>query len=116
MLAIPLAMFVLAQDIRACYRGIHNSGSFNLAWQLAIEKWKLTASLRFFAYLLATIAMAYVAGQLFALPVFVAIYARRWGKFGWAASLAYAAMCFLVVWGLYVKVMNLPLYPSFVFG
>ena len=116
MLAIPLAMFVLAQDIRACYKGIHNSGSFNVAWREAAEKWQLIASLKFLAYLFAIVAMTYIGGQLFALPVFVAIYARRWGKSGWVASLAYAAACLLVVWGLYVKVMNLPLYPSLVFG
>jgi hypothetical protein len=116
MLAIPLGMFVLAQDVRNCFMGIRHSGSLKVAWREATEKWKLTASLSFFAYLLATIAMAYVAGQLFALPVFVAIYARRWGNFGWVASLTYAAACFLVVWGLYVKIMNLPLFPSLVFG
>jgi hypothetical protein len=116
MLAIPLGMFVLAQDVRNCFMGIRHSGSLKVAWREATEKWKLMASLSFFTYLLATIAMAYVAGQLFALPVFVAIYARRWGNFGWVASLTYAAACFLVVWGLYVKIMNLPLFPSLVFG
>jgi hypothetical protein len=72
--------------------------------------------MRFFGYVLAIIAMAYVVGQLVAVPVFVAAYARRWGKFSWPASLAYAAASFLVVWILYSRIMNLHLYPSLLFG
>ena len=41
------------------------------------------------------LATTYVAGQLVSLPLFVAIYARRWGKFGWAASITYAAVSLL---------------------
>jgi hypothetical protein len=48
--------------------------------------------------------------------VFVVAYARRWGSFSWIASLAYGGLCFLGVWGLYVKVMNLPLQPPLLFG
>jgi len=116
MIAIPLAMLVLAKDMRAVFRSISSSGGFASALQVATDKWRFRPSLAFFAYLVAIVAMAYVFGQLFALPVFVTAYARRWGKSGWIASLAYGALCFLGVWGLYVEVMNLPLHPSFLFG
>lgn len=114
--AIPLAIFVFTQDARACIRGIGASGGIGPALKFASESWELRSSLRFFAYLLAIIALAYVVGQLIAVPVFVAVYARRWGKFGWVASLAYAALSFLVIWLLYTRIMNLHLYPSLLFG
>lgn len=116
LVAIPLTVFVLIQDSRGCFREINASGGFALACNVASQEWDLRAGLRFFAYLLAILAMAYIVGQLIALSVFVAIYARRWGKFNWAGSLAYAAVCFLAIWGVYVEIMNLHLYPSLLFG
>jgi len=116
LMAIPLTLWVLVKDMRACCRGIKRSGGLAPAVAAASQKWDLPASTKFFAYLLAIIAMAYVAGQLIALPVFVAAYARRWGKFSWPISLSYAAACFLMVWGLYVETMNLQLYPSLLSG
>ena len=116
MLAIPLTLLALVQDTRACFRGIKVSGGLAPAIAAASQRWELVASARFIAYLLAIIAMTYVVGQLIALPVFVAAYARRWGKLSWFAALAYAAVCFIVVWGLYVEIMKLHLYPSLLFG
>lgn len=116
MLAIPLALLVLIQDTRACFRGIKESGGSAQAISAASEKWDLPASMRFFGYLLAMLATTYVAGQLVSLPLFVAIYARRWGKFSWAISLTYAAISLAVTWGLYARIMNLHLYPSLLFG
>jgi len=116
MLAIPLTLLVLAQDTRACIRDIEKSGGLAPAIAVARQRWDIAASARFFAYLLAIIAVTYVVGQLVALPLFVAIYARRWGKFSWFVSLAYAATCFVIIWGLYGEIMNLHLYPSLLFG
>ena len=115
-LAIPLTLLVFAQDTRACIRDIDKSGGLAPAIAVARQCWHVAASARFFAYLLATIAVAYVVGQLVALPLFVAIYARRWGKFSWSVSLAYGAACFVIIWGLYREIMNLHLYPSLLFG
>jgi TctA family transporter len=114
--AIPLAIFVLLKDSLACYRNIKTSGGIGPAITDSCQQWDLSDSMSFFAYLFAIIAMAYVVGQLVALPVFVAIYTRRWGKFSWLGSLTYAAGSFLVTWGLYVKIMNLHLYPSLLLG
>jgi hypothetical protein len=116
MLAIPLALLILVQDTRACRSAIKKSGGSAPAIAAARQTWDLSASRRFFGYLLAMLAITYVAGQLVSLPLFVAVYARRWGGFSWTISLAYAAICFLVVWGLYVEVMQLHLYPSLLFG
>jgi len=115
-LAIPLALLILFQDTRACFKGIKESGGSSAAIAAASQRWDLPASLSFFGYLLAMLATTYVAGQLVSLPLFVAIYARRWGKFSWAVSLIYAAVSLLLVWGLYARIMNLHLYPSLLFG
>jgi len=115
-LAIPLALFVLIRDTRACYSGIKHAGGTAQAIAAASQDWELPASTRFFAYLLAMLATTYLAGQLVSLPLFVALYARRWGNFSWTMSLLYAAVSLLLVWGLYAQIMNLHLYPSLLFG
>ena len=115
-LAIPLALFVLIRDTRACYSGIRHAGGTAKAIAAASQDWELPASMRFFAYLLAMLATTYIAGQLVSLPLFVALYARRWGNFSWTMSLLYAAVSLLLVWGLYAQIMNLHLYPSLLFG
>jgi TctA family transporter len=116
MLAIPLALLVFVQDARACFRHVNESGGSAWAIAAASQEWDLPASMRFLGYLLAMLVTTYVAGQLVALPLFVGVYARRWGKFSWAVSLAYAAISLLVVWGLYARIMNLHLHPSLLFG
>lgn len=114
-LAIPLALFVVINDMRACFSGIKHAGGTAQATAAASQTWELPASARFFGYLLAMLATTYVAGQLVSLPLFVALYARRWGNFSWTMSLVYAAASLLLVWGLYAQVMNLRLYPSLLF-
>ena len=116
MLAIPLTLLVFAQDTRACIRDVKESGGLAPAIAVARQRWDIAASAKFFAYLLAIVGVTYVVGQLVALPLFVAFYARRWGKFSWFVSLAYAAACFVIIWGLYVEIMGLHLYPSLLFG
>ena len=116
MLAIPLVLLVLIQDARASARHVKAAGGPALAVTAASQEWGLSASMKFFGYLLALLATTYVAGQLVALPLFVGLYARRWGNFSWTVSLAYAAVILLVVWGLYARIMNLHLYPSLLFG
>ncbi len=112
---LPLATFVVIQGLRSCYRQIRSEG-IRPVWQALNEQAQLKASARFFGYLLAIIALTYVLGQLVVLPLFVVIYARRWGGFRWPASLAYAAFSLLIVWGLYGTIMKVHLYPSLLLG
>jgi len=65
---------------------------------------------------LAILPLTYVAGQLVALPLFVALYTRRWGAFGWRFSLAYALGTLAVIWLVSGKVMNPAVFPSLLFG
>jgi hypothetical protein len=114
--AIPLVMIVLIQDLRLAYKSVHTSGDAGAVWASACQRWRLRESAVFFAYLLAILLSTYLVGQLVALPVFATVYARRWGGFSWRGSMSYGAGSLLAVWGIYVKLMNLPLYPSLLFG
>lgn len=114
--AVPLAMLVFVKDLRACRRAIGTSRGIAPAVAAAVQNWQLSASLRFLGYLLAVILLSYLVGQLLAVPAFVLLYARRWGGFGWVASLAYAAASFLVIRVVYAGIMNLHLQPSLIFG
>jgi TctA family transporter len=116
LVAIPLTLLVLIKDLRACGAGVGASGGVAPATKAASQRWALSASGAFFAYLLALLLTTYFVGQLVALPLFVAAYARRWGNFSWTVSLIYAAGSLLVTWGLYAKIMNLNFYPSLLFG
>jgi putative tricarboxylic transport membrane protein len=116
MLAIPLALLVLGQDVRASFQKVKACGGTASAIAAASQVWDLRLSTKFLGYLLAILLITYIAGQLVALPLFVGIYARRWGEFSWVVSLSYAAVSLLVVWGLYARIMNLHLYPSLLFG
>ena len=59
----------------------------------------LSIAFVFIGFILAVIALAYLFGQLIALPIFVVAYLRFWGDCKWTTSLIYASTVFLVVWG-----------------
>ena len=115
LIAIPLAIYVFFKDGRDCFTRVTTCGGLAPAFSSASKQWELRASASFFAYLLAIMVTTYVAGQLVALPLFVAVYTRRWGNFSWPASLAYALVSFVVVWGVYAKVMDLHLFSPILF-
>ena len=96
---------------RDCLRQAKAPGGWGALIATTAEDLNLRASLSFFGYLLAAIGLTYVLGQMIALPLFVLAYARRWGGFGWPASIAYAGLALLIVWGLYGTVMSVLLYP-----
>jgi uncharacterized membrane protein (UPF0136 family) len=70
----------------------------------------------FIGYLLAMIAVTYIAGQLVALPLFVAAYLLTWGEYKVPLAAGYAAASFIVIWGFYGQLMNLLFHPSILFG
>jgi len=116
LIAMPLAALVFVNETRVVVTRVRASGGLRAACAVAARQWHLPESLRFFAYVLAILRLTYVAGQLVALPLFVALYTRRRGTFGWRFSLACALGTLAVIWLVYGKVMNLTLYPSLLFG
>ena len=83
---------------------------------MLLRKAELPASAVFLGFLLAMFGLTYVAGQLIALPVFVAAYLMSWGSYRWQISLAYAAAIALLIWAFYGELMNLLFHRSLIFG
>ncbi|HSG64122.1 MAG TPA: tripartite tricarboxylate transporter permease [Gammaproteobacteria bacterium] len=113
---IPLVLLVLVQDVRASLRAVAAAGGFGPAWSTAVKKAELAASAVFLGFLLATFGLSYLAGQLVALPVFVALYLLLWGAYRWPLAFGYALGAALVVWGFYGQLMGLLLHESLLFG
>lgn len=114
--AIPLALLLVFKDTAACMKAVGDAGSLDSAIRSALGHADLTRSLMFLAYLLATIGVTYVAGQLVALPVFVIVYLLTWGRYKLPLAAGYAAITFVVIWSFYGGLMNLLFYPSMLFG
>ena len=114
--ALPLSIGILLQDGLAVRSVITSVGGFSVAWREASSKAELRRSLIFIGFILAVIALAYLFGQLIALPIFVVAYLRFWGDCKWTTSLIYASTVFLVVWGFYGQLMRLLFHPSIFFG
>ena len=70
----------------------------------------------FFGYLIALLAVGYLFGQMVALPLFIATYLWRWGRYGWTVSLGYAAAGWAFLYLFYGKVMNVFWHQPLLFG
>ena len=70
----------------------------------------------FLGFVLAMFGLTYLAGQLVALPVFVAAYLMSWGSYRWQMALGYAAVMALLIWAFYGELMGLLMHDSLLFG
>ena len=68
---------------------------------------QMAKSGRFLFSILAMVAIAMVIGQKLAIPIFMAYYLIRWGKYDWKISFAYAAVGWIILVGFYDRVMHL---------
>ena len=113
---LPLVALTLIKDFMASRQAVSDAASLGAAWRTAARKAELPASAVFLGFLLAMFGLTYVAGQLIALPVFVAAYLMSWGSYRWQISLAYAAAIALLIWAFYGELMNLLFHRSLIFG
>ena len=58
------------------------------------------------------IVMSVAVGQKIAIPLFMAIYLRRWAGCGWRVALCYALVGWAILVGFYDRIMHLLWYPS----
>ena len=112
--ALPLTLWVLARDFVAVKADV--SGGLGQAWRAAAEKADLVPSTRFIAIMLAIVGVTYLAGQLVALPLFVAGYLVAWGGYGWRVACLYAGAVLVVLWAFYGQLMGLLFHSSLLFG
>jgi len=114
--AIPLALLIAGRDAAACRKAAHDTGGMAIAIRSAFARADFGPSLLFIGYLLAMIAITYIAGQLVAVPLFVAAYLLTWGRYKLPLAAGYAAVTFIVIWSFYGQLMNLLFHPSLLFG
>lgn len=114
-IAVPgglMALLVFYHDLKASRAFIAANGGLFPALVEAGEKAVINKALEFFGYLLAIILVTLVAGQIFALVAFIAIYLWRWGGYKWKVSLGYAAGGWVFLYGFYDQVMHIFWHPS----
>ena len=116
LIALPLSVWIVLRDGLAVQSVIVAAGGLSAAWRAASSKAELRRSLWFMGFVLAVIVLAYLFGQLIALPVFTAAYLRIWGGCKWTTVLLYAGAVLLLVWGFYGQLMRLLFHPSIFFG
>ena len=69
----------------------------------------------FLLWLLGIVAVTYLAGQLVALPLFMALYILVWGRYKWWLALIYAAGGWAFLYVMFDRVIAVMWYPSIVF-
>ena len=117
--AVPAAalsfavLLIESRDLRATLR---EAGSFRAVAAADAQTAALGRATVFFGYLIALLAVGYLFGQMVALPLFIAAYLWRWGGYGWAVSLGYAAAGWAFLYLFYGKVMNVFWHQPLLFG
>ena len=114
--ALILLVLVVVADIRQWITVCQRAGGFQFALGQSIVAADFPLSAQFIGYLLAVMAATIAAGQMIALPLFVAVYLWRWGKYGWKTCLAYAAAAWALLFGFYDQILHLLMQPSLLFG
>ena len=102
-----MVLFVIVQDGRSYLKEIREHGSFSRAWSHTAENVVFGRAAIFFGYLIAMLLIMLVIGQKLALPLFMAVYLIRWGKYDWRIALGYAAGGWVVLVGFYDRIMSL---------
>ena len=118
-IAIPGALFAawcLTRDVARICEEARVVGSLAGAVHQTLNQAAARASSVFFGYLLATMALMLLAGQKIALPVFVAVYLRRWGGFGWRAVAIYTVAVWAVLVIFYDRTLNIFWHASWLAG
>lgn len=113
--AIPAAIIsfcVVITDARALRYDLATYGNVSALWSRTRERIFFDKSMSLFAYLIAIILITLVVGQKIAIPLFIAMYLRRWGKYSWKIAAGYAAAAYFFMQIFYEKAMHLFWYPS----
>jgi TctA family transporter len=115
-IGLPLVALILIKDFVASRQAVAERAGLRAAWRSAVRKAEIPAGIAFLGFLLAMFGLTYVAGQLVALPVFVAAYLMTWGSYRWPVAAAYAAATAFLLWAFYGQLMNLLFHRSLLFG
>ena len=104
--AIALALLVIFQSWCAIRRARDDGGD---AFPLRGE---LGPAAHFIAWLLGVVAVTYIAGQLVALPLFMALYLLVWGRCKWWFALAYGVAGWAFLYVMFDQIIAVMWHPS----
>ena len=68
------------------------------------------------AWVIGIMAVTVLAGQFVAIPLYIVLYMKRWGGYGWVPSIGYGAAGLVVLYGFYHRALHVFFYPSLLFG
>lgn len=114
-IAIPgfvLSLFVFRSDVRDYFNRLGKLGNASIVFRSGAQQALAIPSARYLGYLLLLFLAALVVGQKIALPGFIFIYLRRWGRFGWLTCAVYAGVAWAFLVGFYDWGMHLLFHPS----
>ncbi|MFL2554530.1 MAG: tripartite tricarboxylate transporter permease [Candidatus Rariloculaceae bacterium] len=114
--ALPITLLLVVKDSQASMRVTAVAGNLREALSQAADKSELQPSLVFIGYLLVTVGITYLVGQLVALPLFVIAYLLVWGGYRPRDAAIYALTTSFIIWGFYGELMNLLFHPSLFFS
>ena len=114
--AIVFLLLTLYYDGRDLRRASAEAGGLLAVMKSAADSADLKKVAEFFGWLVGIVVVTFIAGQLVALPIYVALYLWRWGGYRWKVSLGYAAAAWLFLWGFYDQVIHVLWHPSLLFS
>jgi TctA family transporter len=108
-----LSLMVVVQDLRKVIESKKKLGTWQLLLQQASKDLWLAKALAFFGYLFGMILLTLLVGQKIALPVFIAVYLLRWGKYSVRTAIFYAFCAWLIMVLFYDRAMSLLFHASY---
>ena len=108
-LAIGLAALALWQNAREVRRIRADGGD------ICPVRGELGRVAHLYLWWIGVFAATIVAGQLVALPVFVALYLLVWGRYAWWVALIYAAAAWVFLYVMFDRIVAILWYPSLLF-
>ena len=76
---------------------------------------ELGPAAHFIAWLLGIVAVTFIAGQLVALPLFVTLYLKVWGRCDWWFALCYGVAGWAFLYVMFDRVIAVMWHPSMLF-
>ena len=108
-LAIGLAALALWQNAREVRRIRADGGD------VSPVRGELGRVAHLYLWWIGVFAATIVAGQLVALPLFVALYLLVWGRYAWWIALIYAAAAWVFLYVMFDRIVAILWYPSLLF-
>ncbi|MBT7268580.1 MAG: hypothetical protein HN884_17015, partial [Rhodospirillaceae bacterium] len=110
--AVFFAFYALVKDSFDLRGELQNKGSLAVVWQEASSRIYFAKMAEFFAYMIGILVLTLLFGQKIAMPIYMAVYLIRWGKYSPKIAIGYALGGYVVLVAFYDRVMHLFWHPS----